>query len=166
MKAIIALAACAATICLSGQAFAQSALVAQKNISLDAALQAATTALETCRKNGFKVTVTVLDRSGRTRVVLHDDNVSPHTIENSFRKAYTAVTFRVASGEIGKRMAANPGAPAPQMLLANVTSAEGALPIKAGDDIVGSIGVSGAPGGDKDAACSQSGIDKIAAGLK
>ena len=40
------------------------------------------------------------------------------------------------------------------------------LPIKAGDDIIGSIGVSGAPGGDKDAACAQAGIDKIAAGLK
>lgn len=164
MKSCIA--ACAVALAASSIAAAQTATVAQKNISLDAALQAATTALETCRKNGFRVTVTVLDRSGRTRIVLHDDNVSPHTIENAHRKAYTSLTFRVPSGDIGKRMAANPGAPAPQLLLANVTSAEGALPIKAGDEIVGSIGVSGAPGGDKDAACAQTGIDKIAAGLK
>lgn len=164
MKFFIAAAACALSLGFTAQASAQ-ALIAQRNISLDAALQAASTALETCRKNGYKVTVTVLDRSGRTRVVLHDDNVSPHTIENAHRKAYTALTFRMASGEMGKRIAANPTATAP-LLLANVTSAEGALPIKAGDDIVGSIGVSGAPGGDKDAVCSQSGIDKIAAGLK
>lgn len=164
MKIIAALAAGAALLGLSGAAHAQ-ALVAQRNLSLDAAMQAATAALETCRKNGFKVTVTVLDRGGRTRVVLHDDNVSPHTIENSHRKAYTSLTFRMPSGDMGKRIAANPTATAP-LLLANVTSAEGALPIKAGDEVVGSIGVSGAPGGEKDAVCSQAGIDKIAAGLK
>lgn len=49
--------------------------------------------------------------------------------------------------------------------LANITTLEGALPIKAGNDVVGSIGVSGAPGGDKDAACAQVGLDKIAKGL-
>ena len=162
MKAIIALAAAAA--CLSGQAYAQAALVSQKNISLDMAIEAATTALATCRKNGFKVSVTVLDRGGRTRVVLHDDNVGPHTIENSLRKAYTALTFKIPSGDMGKRIAANPTATAP-LLLANVTSAEGALPIKSGDDFVGAIGVSGAPGGEKDAVCSQAGIDKISAAL-
>jgi len=42
---------------------------------------------------------------------------------------------------------------------------EGALPIFAGKELVGSIGISGAPGGDKDAACAQVGLDKIAKGL-
>ena len=68
------------------------------------------------------------------------------------------------SGEFGKRVTANPtGAGA--LHLDKVTSAEGALPIMAGQDLVGSIGVSGAPGGDKDAACAQVGIDRIAKGL-
>lgn len=165
MKTIIA-ATFVVTLCLTTQASAQAVLLSQPNISLDAAMQAATTALETCRKNGYNVTVTVLDRNGRTKVVIHDDNVGPHTIENSFRKAYTSLTFKIASGEIGKRIVANPGQPTPQLLLANVTSAEGALPIKAGDQFVGAIGVSGAPGGEKDAVCSQAGIDKISAGLK
>jgi uncharacterized protein GlcG (DUF336 family) len=49
--------------------------------------------------------------------------------------------------------------------LANITTAEGALPIMAGQELVGSIGVSGAPGGDKDAVCAQTGIDRIAKGL-
>ncbi|MDH7795919.1 MULTISPECIES: heme-binding protein [unclassified Beijerinckia] len=162
----LALACAGIPLCaLSVGAQAQtSTLISQRNLSFDAALQAATTALETCRKNGFRVTVTVLDRSGRTRVVLHDDNVSPHTLENSLRKAYTALTFRIPSGDMGKRIAANPTATSP-LLLDKVTSAQGALPIKAGNDIVGSIGVSGAPGGDKDEVCSQAGIDKIAAGL-
>jgi uncharacterized protein GlcG (DUF336 family) len=34
------------------------------------------------------------------------------------------------------------------------------------NDIVGAVGVSGAPGGDKDEACAKAGIDKVAADLK
>jgi uncharacterized protein GlcG (DUF336 family) len=139
-------------------------LVTERTLSFHAAHEAAMGALEQCRKDGYKVTVTVLNRAGRTAVVLHDDGANPHTIENSLRKAYTSLTFRTPSGEFGKRVTANPtGAGA--LHLDKVTSAEGALPIMAGQDLVGSIGVSGAPGGDKDAACAQVGIDRIAKGL-
>jgi uncharacterized protein GlcG (DUF336 family) len=108
--------------------------------------------------------VTVLDRSGQTKVVLHDDGANPHTIENSLRKAYTSLTFRVPSGEYGKRVTANPTL-AGALHLDKITTLEGALPIRAGNQLVGAIGVSGAPGGDKDAVCAQSGIDRIAKGL-
>ena len=73
-------------------------------------------------------------------------------------------TFRANSGDFGKRIGANPG-PYPQLNLDKVTTAEGALLIRSGNDIVGAIGVSGAPGGDKDAVCAQVGIDRIAKGL-
>lgn len=140
------------------------AFVTERNITLNAAVEVAQGALERCRKDGYKVTVTVLDRSGRSKVVLHDDSTSPHTLENSLRKAYTSITYRVPSGEFGKRIAANPP-PHPALLLDKVTTAEGALPIRAGNEIIGSVGVSGAPGGDKDAVCAQAGIDRIAKGL-
>jgi uncharacterized protein GlcG (DUF336 family) len=39
----------------------------------------------------------------------------------------------------------------------------GGLPIKIGDDMVGGIGVGGAPGGHLDAACAQAGLDSIGA---
>ena len=68
------------------------------------------------------------------------------------------------SGEYGKRVTANPTS-AGLLNLENITTVEGALPIFAGSDLVGSIGISGAPGGDKDAACAQAGIDRIARGL-
>jgi uncharacterized protein GlcG (DUF336 family) len=139
-------------------------LVTERNISLNAARDAANAALEQCRKDGYRVTVTVLDRNGRTRVVLHDDGASPHTIENSFRKTYTALTFRQPSGEAGKRFTANP-AGAGFLSLENVTTIEGGLPIRAGNEVVGSIGVSGAPMGNLDAVCAQIGIDRIAQGL-
>jgi hypothetical protein len=48
-------------------------LVTEHTLSLNAAHEAATAALEQCRKDGYKVTVTVLNRAGRTAVVLHDD---------------------------------------------------------------------------------------------
>lgn len=141
---------------------AQLALVSERSLSLNAAQDLASAALERCRTDGYKVTITVLNRHARTAVVLSDDGVNPHTVENSMRKAYTAFTTRTPSGEMAKR-------PQPAlagfMLLDRITSIEGGLPIMAGRELVGAVGISGAPGGDKDAACAQAGIDKIAKGL-
>ncbi|MFN0298885.1 MAG: GlcG/HbpS family heme-binding protein [Burkholderiales bacterium] len=156
----------AAALVVAGSSFAAhgQAVVSERTISTSAAQEAATAALEQCRKDGYRVTVTVVNRAGRAKVVLHDDGSGPHTIENSLRKAYTTVTFRVPSGEIGKRVAANPGG-AGTLHLANVTGAAGALPILSNKEVIGAIGVSGAPGGDKDEVCAQAGIDRIAKGL-
>ena len=148
----------------SGAAFAQHAYVTERTLSVDAARDAAQAALESCRKSGYNTTITVVNKSGRVKVVLSDDNAGPHTSENSFRKAYTAITFKANSGDFGKRQAANPP-PHAALHLTNVTTAEGALLIMSGKEIVGAIGVSGAPGGDKDAVCAQAGIDRIAKGL-
>jgi uncharacterized protein GlcG (DUF336 family) len=154
----------ASAVFVAGAASAQQALVTERTLSLDAAQQAAAATLESCRKSGFNVTVTVLNKAGRTKAVMHDDKANPHTIENSLRKAYTALTTRAPSAEVAKRIAANPGVQG-LLLLQNMTSVEGGLPIMAGGDVVGSIGVSGAPGGDKDAVCAQAGIERIKAGL-
>ena len=149
------------TVLGSSGASAQ-ALVAERGISLNTAIELATTSLERCRADGYKVTITVLNHHARTAVVLSEDGVNPHTVENSLRKAYTAFTTRAASVEMGKR--AQPGL-ASFMLLDKITALEGGLPIFAGKDLVGSVGISGAPGGEKDAACAQAGIDKIAKAL-
>jgi uncharacterized protein GlcG (DUF336 family) len=140
------------------------ALITERNISLDAAHDAAVGTLEQCRKDGLRVTVTVLDRNGSTRAVLHDNGASPHTIENSLRKAYTALTFRQPSGDAGKRFTSDP-ANAGFLYLDKVTTLAGGLPIRAGNEVVGAIGVSGAPKGEQDAVCSQAGIDRIAKAL-
>ena len=161
-KKLLAIAALAA---LPVAAQGQSAFVTERTISVDAAREAAAVALETCRTNGYNVTVTVVNKGGRVKTVLSDDNAGPPTNENSFRKAYTAITFKANSGEYGKRVAATPP-PHAALVLANVTTAEGALLIHAGKEIVGAIGVSGAPGGDKDAVCAQAGIDRISKGLQ
>jgi uncharacterized protein GlcG (DUF336 family) len=135
-----------------------------RSLSFNAAQELATAALQACRKEGYLVSVTVLDRLGRTKVILHDDGANPHTLENSLRKAYTSLSFRTPSGEFGKRVTSSPTG-AGTLHLDKVSTSEGALPILAGKDVVGSIGVSGAPGGDKDAACAQVGLDRIAKSL-
>jgi uncharacterized protein GlcG (DUF336 family) len=145
-------------------------LLSRKDLSLATALTIATTAGETCRAQGHRVSVTVVGRTGEVIVQLRGDNASPHTIENSFRKAYTSRTFRVPSGEIVKRLRDNPQLGA--VHLTNVIAAQGALPIMVGTDVIGAAGVSGAvttpesPGGVKDEACVKAGIDKVADQLK
>ena len=143
---------------------AAAQMLERKDLSLAMALTIATTAADTCKAQGYRVSVTVVGRDGQVIVLLRGDNASPHTMENSMRKAYTARTFRVPSGEIVKRLKENPQFAA--VFLTNVIATQGALPITVGDDVIGAVGVSGAPGGDKDEACAKTGIDKVADQLK
>jgi uncharacterized protein GlcG (DUF336 family) len=148
-----------------GLAFAAPAdaqLLARKDLA--AALAIATTAADLCKSQGYTVSVTVVGRNGEIILQMRGDNAPPHTVENSFRKAYSARTFRVPSGELVTRVKDNPTAPF--VHLSNVVAAQGALPIKAGDDVIGAVGVSGAPGGEKDEVCAKAGIDKAADTLK
>jgi uncharacterized protein GlcG (DUF336 family) len=150
-----------------GLAFAAPAdaqLLARKDLSLAAALTIATIAADLCKSQGYTVSVTVVGRNGEVILQMRGDNAPPHTVENSFRKAYSARTFRVPSGELVQRVKDNPTAPF--VHLSNVVAAQGALPIKAGDDVIGAVGVSGAPGGEKDEVCAKAGIDKAADTLK
>ena len=157
--------------CLCGLALAAltavpasaAGVVSEKTLSLDLAKAIAEGALATCRENGWHVTITVLDRSAQVRVQLRDDGANLFTVENSYRKAYTARNFNMPSEEFAKALAANPVRQA-QATLPGVIALGGGLPIRAGDDIVGSIGVSGSPG--KDEVCGQAGIDKVADQLK
>jgi uncharacterized protein GlcG (DUF336 family) len=110
------------------------------------------------------VSVTVVGLEGETLVAVRGDGSAPHTFENSQRKAYTARTFRAPSGEFAQRVKDNPTTGA--VHLSGVIAAQGALPIKVGDAVIGAVGVSGAPGGDKDEACAKAGIDKVADQLK
>ena len=139
-------------------------LLARKDLSLHAALAIAQTAYETCTGQGYHVSVTIVGREGEVLVQMRGDNAPPHTVENSFRKAYTARTFRVPSGEIVKRLKDNPQLAL--IHLTNVIAAQGALPIMIGEEVIGAAGVSGAPGGEKDEACVKAGIDKVGDQLK
>ena len=143
---------------------ASAQLIDHKDLSLATALTIATTAADTCKAQGNRVSVAVVGRDGQLIVMLRGDDASPHTVENSERKAYTARTFRIPSGEFANRVKQNPTSGA--VHLTGIVAAQGALPIKMGNDVVGAIGVSGSPGGDKDEACAKAGLDKVADQLK
>jgi uncharacterized protein GlcG (DUF336 family) len=156
------LAGVALAIALANPASAQ--LLNHKDLSLTTALTIATTAAETCKGQGYRVTVAVVGRNGEIIAHLRGDDASPHTLENSLRKAYTARTFRTSSAEFGQRVKENPTNGA--LWITNISGSAGALPIKVGEDVIGAVGVSGAPGGDKDEACAKAGLDKVADQLK
>ena len=137
-------------------------LISEKALSLDVAQAIAQGALEKCRTDGYRVSVTVLDGDGLLKAFARDDGNGVHTIDFSRRKAYTALTFKRTSAETGKAWAASP--PAPN--IEGTVGTAGGVPIKAGSEVIGAMGVSGAPGGDKDEACANAGIAKVAAKLK
>jgi len=157
---------CLAVIGVAGMLAAPAAgqLLTQKSLSAGMAMAIAQTVLETCTKQGYQVSVHVLGRNGEVLVAVRGDNAPPHTMENSQRKAYTSRTFRIPSGEFVQRVKDNPTLGA--VHLTGIIAAQGALPIKAGDEVIGAVGVSGAPGGEKDEVCAKAGIDKVADQLK
>jgi uncharacterized protein GlcG (DUF336 family) len=143
---------------------ANAQLAAHKDLTLPIAVAMAQTAVQTCTAQGNKVSVNVVGRGGEVLVAMRGDGTGPHTMENSMRKAYTSAMQRRPSGEFATAVKANPTAGA--LHLANMIPAQGALPIKVGNETIGAIGVSGSPGGDKDEACAKAGIDKVADQLK
>ena len=162
MSAIRHLALTGLACILAAPASAQT--MARKDLSVDGALVIATTAMADCKTKGFRVSATVVGRNGEVLVQLRGDGTGPHTMENSFKKAYTSRTFRIPSGEMEDRLKKNPAMGA--QYLPGFTTGRGALPIKIGEEVVGAVGVSGAPGGDKDEDCVKVGIEKVADQLK
>ena len=157
---LAAAAAVAAIIAVPGYVGAQ--VLTEKNISIKMAMTIAETALNDCTP---RVSVAILDRAGRMRVFLQGDNASPHNLELARRKAYTALTFRRPSAEWAKRTAE--GDVTGQRSLADVIPLGGGVPIMIGEDAVGAVGLSGAPGGQpKEEACAKAGIAKVADQLK
>src|SRR6266446_2993759 len=151
--------------------FAQAQSATPKELGALLASQAAAEALTSCDKLGHKVSVTVLDRNGLARAVLKHERATPHTLDSSRGKAYTIVTLgpifkKDLQSELVAQLAANPAAAAltsvPGILLL-----PGAVLIKsAGDEVIGSIGVGGAPSVLLDEGCFLACLDNIASSLK
>jgi uncharacterized protein GlcG (DUF336 family) len=137
-------------------------LLTEKALSLDMATDIARGALEKCRADGYRTTIAIIDAGGNLKLSIRDDGTSPHTVEVARKKAYTALIYRRPSMETAKAWATQ----VPPPSIEGTIALGGGLPIRAGDQVVGSIGVSGAPGQDKDEACATAGIAVAAARLK
>ena len=157
MRTVIAAALMLATCCVHA---AEEATFAVRMMTLETALQAARAALESCRKAGFQVAVAVVDRGGSVQAVLRDRYAGPHTTDMAVDKAWTAVSFRTSTAALAE--ATEAGKPTSGIRQRpRVAAVGGGMLIEGAGALLGAIGVSGAPGGDRDEACARAGIAAV-----
>ncbi len=145
----------------TASAFAQ--LPASRVLTVDVAHTIAQEAMAKCRADGYKVTVLVVDGLNAPKAMLRDDGATAATTEVAKMKATATMLYNRPSGPAQPPA---PGTPAPPATIPATITAQGGVPIKVGDVTIGAVAVSGAPGGDKDAACANAGIAKVAEKLK
>jgi uncharacterized protein GlcG (DUF336 family) len=126
-----------------------------KRLSMDTALSIARAAVSECRKQGIQIGVVVMDRGGRTQVALRDTVAADITLRIAREKAYAALSFNVSTSELGAR------ANSPLGRLDGMVMLPGGLPVQAGGEIYGAVGVSGAPSGKVDEDCAKAGIKAV-----
>jgi uncharacterized protein GlcG (DUF336 family) len=147
--------------------FAQG-LPARKTLTFDTAQMIAKEALATCRAEGYKVSIRVVDADNVVRVILRDDDAFPSSEAVTILKASTVILTGKDSGPPAAPPSTQTGGapPLPATAPPGTTYFPGGLAIKVGDQIVGALGISGAPGGDKDAVCGRDALAKVADRLK
>lgn len=123
-------------------------------------------ALEACKKDGYRVSVSVVDRAGVLRAMGRADGAGPHTVDSSRKKAYTAASIRRPTTELADLINKIPTLQALRDMNSEILIVGGGLPIEVGGEVVGGIGVGGAPGAHLDDACAQEGLDAIGAAPK
>src|SRR6516165_368126 len=146
---------------VSTSAFAQ--LPNSKVLTLEVAQAIAQETMAKCRADGYKVTVLVVDGLNATKVMLRDDGATAATSEVAKMKATAAMLYNRPSGPAQPLPA---GTAAPPATIPGTINAQGGVPIKVGDVTIGAVAVSGAPGGDKDAACANAALAKVADKLR
>jgi uncharacterized protein GlcG (DUF336 family) len=107
-----------------------------------------------------------VDSAGVLKVLLAADGATKGAVESSTKKAVTANAMKAATSEIQEKMKTDPALAAKVAADTTLFARAGALPLMVGEDVIGAVGVGGAPGGEKDEACTAAGIDKITARLK
>lgn len=138
----------------------QPPVIQVPKLSMEMALKAAEAAVHSCRAKGIQVGVTVLDRGGAAQAVLRDVLAPDLTLEISKMKAYTAVSFTAATSSLESRGNGALGR------VPGLFFGAGGVPIEAGGQVYGAIGVSGAPSGTTDEECAKAGAKAIESELE
>lgn len=132
-------------------------------LPLALAQKAANAALAKCEEGRYKVSVAVVDRGGNVKALLRGDGAGPHTQDSSARKAYTASSIRRSTQELAELITKIPNLQALQDMNERILILGGGLPVVVGNEVVGGIGVGGAPGTQFDEACALAGLTSIGA---
>lgn len=131
-------------------------------LDVEQAQAAARAAIDQCRADGYSVSAAVVDRAGLVKALLRDDGAGPHTLDSSRRKAYTAASLGESTGKLAKLVAGQPELRALGQMNESILLLGGGFPIRMGEQVVGGIGVGGAPGVALDEACAQAGLKALA----
>jgi uncharacterized protein GlcG (DUF336 family) len=132
--------------------------------SIDLALEAAKAIVVACK--GYHVGVSVIDSAGTPKLYYIPDGTDGSHAYTGFRKAYTALTFKMPTSQVGPLTTTDPSAAAKVKADTNLLTFAGGMLLTAGDEIIGAIGVSGAEPSAKDEECGLVGINKIKDRLK
>ncbi len=135
----------------------------EKNMSMGLAQEIVAGVIEECAKNSYKVSVVVVDKAGQVSAALRGDGTSPATVDFARMKAYTARVRNQTSLEFMNLTATGDAQALRQ--IPGVVAIGGGVPIKAGNETIGGVGVSGAPGGEKDEACAKAALARVSASL-
>jgi uncharacterized protein GlcG (DUF336 family) len=150
---------------ISGSPVSAQGVVTNHRVSSAVAGELVTGAVAACKEQGYNVTATLVDIDGVRQAMLRGDGAGVATLDVSNDKAYTAMTTRTDTGVLVERAKTTPPS---QIILKepHLLLAQGAIVIKIGEEFVAALGVSGAPGGDKDEACARAALDKVSDKLK
>jgi len=130
------------------------------------ALEAAQAATGACTVNGYRTAASIVDSGGVLKVLFAVDGASKQAVESSTKKAVTANALKATTSSVLDKMKTDTALAAKVSADTTLFVRAGGIPLMAGSDVIGAIGVGGAPGGDKDEACAKAGVDKIQARLK
>ena len=141
-------------------------LVTIQKLSAPLANELVGEAVASCTQKGYAVTAAVVDLDGARQAMLRGNGAPIHTLDNAYYKAYSAASLTLARKEdstkaVADRMSKNAPTTVPPTPLPNVTYAVGGVTIMIGENAIGGIGVSGAPGGNFDEECARAAIAKI-----
>ena len=156
----------AGTLLLAAGPVRAQDVIAQRSLSLPLALAIAQGALGCAGEHGWHVSITMVDQAGQDMLFLRDPAAAPHTVENSRRKAYTARTTKMTSAAFADLWWKQDHTRVPQATLPGMIALAGGVPVKAGEDTIGAIGISGSPGGENDELCAKQALDGVAARLR
>ena len=136
----------------------------QRDVSMKMALSIIEGAIERCTSDGYRVSVVVVGRAGDIVASLRGDRTKPHMLELARLKAYTADTNPRDQTSLQFRKSSEERSYLKQ--IPGIVFIGGGVPIMLGDEVIGAVGVSGAPGEEKDEACAFAGIARAADALK
>ncbi len=151
------------SLCIASNSIFAQDLTSQKVLSLELSTQAAMTAVKKCLDNGHKISVAIVDQSGLVKVQLKGDGAAPHTLDSSRRKAYTAASLRDSTHKYATLVVQKSELQGLSRINENILLLGGGFPIKIEGEVVGGIGVGGAPGIEFDEACASAALKVLKA---